>query len=52
MQARGSLYELDTQLEILKRAKLAKDETNVADLIAKIECGLSKMIDTLAKSHL
>jgi four helix bundle protein len=52
VQARGSLYELDTQLEILKRAKLARDASNVEQLIAKIECGLTKMIDNLANTNL
>ena len=44
VQARGSLYELETQLEILTRAKLA----NIVDFrepIAKIEAGLTKMIN-------
>ena len=49
IQARGSLYELDTQLEVLKRARLGRDESNVAETIAKIECGLTRMIDKLAK---
>jgi len=52
VQARGSLYELDTQLEILKRARLARDASNVEQLIAKIECGLSRMIDNLTHNSL
>jgi len=45
VQARGSLYELETQLEVVTRAKLAKDVTGVRTLMAKIGKGLSKMID-------
>jgi four helix bundle protein len=48
VQARGSLYELETQLEIVMRAKLAKDTTGVRKLTAQIGTGLSKMIDALA----
>lgn len=48
VQARGSLYELKTQLEIVIRAKLAKDVTGVRTLTARISAGLTKMIDTLA----
>ena len=40
VQARGSLYEVETQLEILARS-------GVRDRIAMIECGLTKMIDRL-----
>lgn len=47
VQARGSLYELETQLEIVTRAKLAKDVSGVRDRIAQIECGLSRMIARL-----
>jgi four helix bundle protein len=47
VQARGSLYEVENQLEILKRAKIARDTTGVRDLIAVIEAGLTKMIDRL-----
>jgi len=50
VQARGSLYEVDTQLEILTRAKLAGDITALRDTIAKVECGLTKMIDRLRDS--
>jgi four helix bundle protein len=49
VQARGSLYELDTQLEILKRARLAKDVTGVHNTIAVLEAGLSRMINRLAE---
>jgi four helix bundle protein len=52
VQARGSLYELDTQLEILKRAKLGRETADVRATIAKIECGLTKMIDRLAAEPL
>jgi four helix bundle protein len=45
VQARGSLYELETQLEVVTRAKLAKDVTGVRTLMAKIGKGLSKMIN-------
>lgn len=47
VQARGSLYELETQLEILTRAKLAKDVTGARTTIAQIECGLTRMIDRM-----
>jgi four helix bundle protein len=47
VQARGSLYELETQLEIITRAKLAKDRTGVQTLIKKISAGLTRMIDSL-----
>ncbi|MDP9191979.1 MAG: four helix bundle protein [Acidobacteriota bacterium] len=47
VQARGSLYEVETQLEILSRAGIATDTTGVRDRIAVIECGLTKMIDRL-----
>lgn len=47
VQARGSLYELETQLEIITLAKLAKDHTGVQTLISKISAGLTKMIDSL-----
>ena len=48
VQARGSLYELETQLEILKRARLAKDESGVHDKIAAVEAGLTRMIESLS----
>ena len=48
VQARGSLYELETQLEIVTRAHLAKDVSGVRKLIAHISTGLTKMIDHLA----
>jgi four helix bundle protein len=47
VQARGSLYEVETQLEILTRTNIARDVSGVRDVIAKIECGLTKMIDHL-----
>jgi four helix bundle protein len=52
VQARGSLYELETQLEILKRARLGRDTTNVEQTIAKIECGLTRMINKLGSADL
>ena len=45
VQARGSLYELETQLEIIVRAGLAKDTTGVRDVIATIGACLTRMID-------
>ncbi|HEX6098324.1 MAG TPA: four helix bundle protein [Thermoanaerobaculia bacterium] len=50
VQARGSLYELETQLEIAIRAKLAKDVSGVTLLIKQISSGLTKMIDALQPS--
>lgn len=50
IQARGSLNELETQLEILTRARLAKDTTGVRDTIATVGAGLTRMIDALAAS--
>ena len=50
VQARGSLYELDTQLEILKRAHLAKDVSGVHNTVAVIQAGLSRMIAGLGNS--
>jgi four helix bundle protein len=52
VQARGSLYELETQLEILQRARLAKDRSGVHDQIAAVEAGLTRMIEKLAKAPL
>ena len=48
VQARGSLYELETQLEILTRSKIARDESDVRTLTARISSGLTKMIDALS----
>ena len=50
VQARGSLYELETQLEIASRAKLAKDMSGVHVLIKQISAGLTRMIDALHPS--
>jgi four helix bundle protein len=50
VQARGSLFELETQLEIITRARLAKDVTGVNLLIKQISAGLTKMINALAPS--
>jgi hypothetical protein len=47
VQARGSLYEVDTQLEILTRARLVQDVKALRDIIARLECGLTRMIDRL-----
>ena len=52
VQARASLYEVETQLEILKRARLAKDVSDTRGRIAEIECGLTKMIDRLRHNPL
>ncbi|HET7434823.1 MAG TPA: four helix bundle protein [Thermoanaerobaculia bacterium] len=52
VQARGSLYELETQLEIIARAKLARDASGVRGTIAQIAAGLTRMIDALARSDL
>lgn len=48
IQARGSLYELETQLEILKRAGLWNDEANVHIRMQRISAGLTKIINRLA----
>lgn len=50
VQARGSLYELETQLEIITRAKLGRDVTGVNALIRKISSGLTHIIDHLDDS--
>ena len=47
VQARASLYELETQIEILQRAGIARDSSGTRDLIAQIECGLTRMIQRL-----
>lgn len=47
VQARGSLYEVETQLEILERAGIGKDTSDVRGSIAQIELGLTRMIDRL-----
>lgn len=44
VQARGSLYEVETQLEIVMRARLGRDVSDVRKLIAQIGCGLTRMI--------
>lgn len=49
VQARGSLYELETQLEIIERAKLAHDASNTRSTIAQIAAGLTRMINTLGQ---
>ena len=50
VQARGSLYEVDTQLEILTRAGLIGDVKAIRDIIPRLECGLTRMIDRLRDS--
>ena len=47
VQVRGSLYELETQLEIITRSKLAKDVSGANITIKQISAGLTKMIDSL-----
>ena len=47
-QARGSLYELETHLEIATRARLLDQPAPLHELTAKIGSGLSRMIDTLS----
>ena len=44
--ARGSLFELETQLEICRRRKLLRDVTfaEFQEKIAKISAGLTKLI--------
>ncbi|HET7434563.1 MAG TPA: four helix bundle protein [Thermoanaerobaculia bacterium] len=49
-QARGSLYELETQLEILKRANIESDIEPARTLAAKISKGLTKMITSRDES--
>jgi four helix bundle protein len=51
-QARGSLYELETQLEVVMRAGLAKDVTGVRQLIAHIGAGLTRMIEGRSRTPL
>ena len=45
VQARASLYEVETQLEILLRANIAGEHCKVRNAIAAITAGLTKMID-------
>jgi len=46
-QARGSLFELETQLEIARRIHSIKECDSERTLIAKVGVGLTKMIKTL-----
>ena len=46
-QARGSLYELETQYEIAKRINAIVDDALERTLIAQIGAGLSRMIKRL-----
>ena len=45
VQARGSLYELESHLEVISQARLARDRSGAHDLIAQISAGLARMID-------
>ena len=45
VQARGSLYELESHLEVAIRAHLARDASGTRDLMAQVSAGLSRMID-------
>lgn len=47
IQARGSLYELETHLEILSRAGLWTMDESVQTRIRKISAGLTKIINRL-----
>jgi four helix bundle protein len=47
VQARGSLYELETQLEIIRLAAII-EIPSVESTICKISAGLTKIIDRLA----
>ena len=44
-QARGSLFELDTQMEVVTRADLLPTIPDFHDVIARVGAGLSRMID-------
>ena len=46
-QARGSLFELETQLEIALRIRAIERAESERTLIAKVGVGLTKMIRTL-----
>lgn len=50
VQARGSLYELESQLEILSRARLARDSSGTRVTIRQISAGLTKIINSLGTS--
>jgi four helix bundle protein len=50
VQARGSLYEVETQLEILSRSRLTDELPPFLDAIAPIECGLTRMIERLQRT--
>jgi four helix bundle protein len=50
VQARGSLYELETQLEVITRARFAKDVSGVHMDIRRISAGLTKIIRRLDQS--
>lgn len=47
-QARGSAYELETQLEIAARTQLLDRDDELRVTLARITCGLTRMIDHLA----
>ena len=50
VQARGSLYELETQLEVIGRARLARDISGIRVRIRKVSAGLSRIIRSLDDS--
>lgn len=45
VQARGSVYEVETQLEIIRRAGLTSGLEPLRTLTAKIGAGLTKLIE-------
>ena len=51
VQARASLYELETQLEIISRARLAEERPRLRDRIRMVSAGLSKIIDRLGAAR-
>jgi len=51
VQARGSVYELETQLEIITRAGLANVDAAISTLVARIGIGLTRMIVRLPPSQ-
>jgi four helix bundle protein len=51
VQAPGSLYELETLLEILVRAKIAIEDAGIRSTIAQLEAGLTRMIQHRVSSN-
>jgi four helix bundle protein len=45
VQARGSLYELESHLEVVIQARLGRDTSDTRTLIAHIGAGLTRMIE-------